>query len=60
VIPILGFGFWIGDFWIGDFDWLIKRLRSFYSVFWPGEALILVDRQEFRCPLRASLASKTL
>jgi hypothetical protein len=30
------------------------------SVFLPGEALILVDRQEFRCPLRASLASKTL
>ncbi|WP_448599030.1 hypothetical protein, partial [Thermoleptolyngbya sp.] len=30
------------------------------SVFLPGEALILVDRQEFRCPLRASPASKTL
>jgi hypothetical protein len=31
-----------------------------YGIFLPGEALIFVDRQGFRCNLCASLASKTL
>jgi len=42
--------------WRGD----RSEQASEYSVFLPGEALVLVSRQEFRCPLRASLASKTL